>query len=316
MDPIWQLMLIQVVVPVVLILLNALVPASSWWAIAVRIAFLGVVITWLVLAGLWLYPPRWTPYALAILAVVSCVPPTMRLLRRETVPRRGRRWSEVIVVGIVGLALAVVLLPPAVGGRSQPDAVVALAPPLGAGSYYIASGGTTRSVNAHLATLDGPRSGIWRGQSRAVDLVKVDGLGRRADGIAPADPTRYFIFGEPVLAPCAGTVVATESGRADQRVPQVDRDNLPGNLVLLACGDVEVLLAHLRQHSVVVGPGQKVVPGTLLGEVGNTGNTSEPHLHIHAQRPSPDPAKPLAGEPLWITVDGRFPVRNQVLHFD
>ena len=75
----------------------------------------------------------------------------------------------------------------------------------------------------------------------------------------------------------------------------------------------EVLLAHLKQHSVPVEPGQTVTVGQKLGEVGNTGNTSEPHLHIHAQRPSTDPDRPLAGEPLWITIDGQFPVRNRLL---
>ena len=49
--------------------------------------------------------------------------------------------------------------------------------------------------------------------------------------------------------------------------------------------------------------------GDLIAEVGNSGNSGEPHLHIHAQRPGP-PAAPLGGEPLPITLGGRSPVRG------
>jgi murein DD-endopeptidase MepM/ murein hydrolase activator NlpD len=50
----------------------------------------------------------------------------------------------------------------------------------------------------------------------------------------------------------------------------------------------------------------------LLGYVGNSGNTDEPHLHIHVQRPGP-PSAPLSGEPRSVTFDGRFLVRNMVV---
>ena len=47
---------------------------------------------------------------------------------------------------------------------------------------------------------------------------------------------------------------------------------------------VEVILAHLKQGSVAVTAGMKVNTGDVLGQVGNSGNTSQPHLHIHAER--------------------------------
>ncbi len=55
--------------------------------------------------------------------------------------------------------------------------------------------------------------------------------------------------------------------------------------------------------------GSTVGTDTLLGRVGNTGNTGEPHLHIHAQRPG-TPTMPLSGEPLPIRLNGWYPVRN------
>ena len=49
--------------------------------------------------------------------------------------------------------------------------------------------------------------------------------------------------------------------------------------------------------------------GDCLGAVGNSGNTGEPHLHVHAQRPGRAGA-PLSGDPLPVLFAGRFPVRG------
>jgi murein DD-endopeptidase MepM/ murein hydrolase activator NlpD len=44
-----------------------------------------------------------------------------------------------------------------------------------------------------------------------------------------------------------------------------------------------LFFAHFKQHSIVVKQGQKVTQGQLLGLCGNSGNSSEPHLHFHIQ---------------------------------
>ena len=65
----------------------------------------------------------------------------------------------------------------------------------------------------------------------------------------------------------------------------------------------------MRWGSVKVHPGDYVTTDTLLGEVGNSGNSNEPHLHVHAQRPG-RPWDPFAGDPLPFTFGGRYLVRN------
>jgi murein DD-endopeptidase MepM/ murein hydrolase activator NlpD len=55
--------------------------------------------------------------------------------------------------------------------------------------------------------------------------------------------------------------------------------------------------------------GSAVAVGDWLGSVGNSGNTGEPHLHVHAQRPGPE-GTPLGGDPLPILFYGRYLVRN------
>ena len=93
-------------------------------------------------------------------------------------------------------------------------------------------------------------------------------------------------------------------------VPEMDADNKAGNYVAVDCGDFMVILAHLRQGKMAVVEGERLGVGDFLGEVGNSGNSSEPHLHIHAQRGLPQ-GSPLGGEPLWLTIDGRFLTRNE-----
>ncbi len=129
----------------------------------------------------------------------------------------------------------------------------------------------------------------------------------------PADPKAYGIYGARVLAPCAGLVLLAVDGLPDMRVPEVDRDHLAGNHVMLRWVDpntnADVLLGHLRPGSVQVRAGATVAVGDWLGSAGNSGNTGEPHLHIHPQRPGPAGA-PLGGDPLPILFGVRLPVRG------
>src|SRR6185503_18467711 len=95
----------------------------------------------------------------------------------------------------------------------------------------------------------------------------------------------------------------------DMPPPEPDRKHMTGNYVLLNCGKYEVFLGHLQERAVRVRPGDFIETGAVLGQVGNSGNTGEPHLHIHAQRPSGN-AGMLAGDPLPVRFNGRFLSRN------
>lgn len=186
---------------------------------------------------------------------------------------------------------------------------------MGSHPHQVVNGGNSRLLNSHLETLEPiARYAAWRGQSYGVDLVRLDGWGRRGEGLLPADPTRYQIHGQAVTAPCSGAVVSTVSDRPDMLVPvrDPDRTQLAGNHVLLNCAGTEVLLAHFLRESVRVAPGDQVTIGQVLGVVGNSGNTTEPHLHVSAQRRAARDAL-IGGTPVWVTIDGRYLVRNDRL---
>ena len=102
----------------------------------------------------------------------------------------------------------------------------------------------------------------------------------------------------------------------DMLVPQPDTTLLEGNHVLVNCGEFAVLLAHLKEGSVRVAVEDYVEVGQKIAEVGNSGQTFEPHLHIHVQRLAHNGESFVSGEPLHVTFNSVFPVRNLRIDHD
>jgi hypothetical protein len=299
-----DLVLLQVAVPVALIAVHAVLPAASRTGLALRMAAILVLLTYAALAGLWLFPPWWTPYVLAVLHFAASWRLYRRLVHRGETARRIE-----IAGGAAALIGAAALLWPAFSGQRPPQVVIDLAMPLGPGRYLVVSGGAHPALNAHYLTLDLDRAAAYRGQSHAVDLIAIGPLGLRAKGILPADPAAYDIYGRDVLAPCSGRVIAVRDGVPDNKVPRMNRNAMTGNSAILDCNGLGVVLAHFIPGSLRIAPGDIVTIGQTIAKVGNSGNSGEPHLHVHVQTLA-GPEEPLSGDPLFFTLDGRFPVRN------
>jgi hypothetical protein len=121
-------------------------------------------------------------------------------------------------------------------------------------------------------------------QRYAIDFVRLDAQ----VGTFSGDPARnesYFIFGAEVVAAAPGRIVATrddvpENTPPDPR-PGIGPNDLAGNFVNQDLGGGRfALYGHMQPGSLRVKPGDQVVAGQVLGLVGNTGNSSEPHLHF------------------------------------
>lgn len=314
----WLILSLQFLLPLALLVLLALCTPRNWLGFVLLLLAIASLLAASALVGLWTFLPWWTAQVLACLLLLLAV---VKL-------RKWRAFNSLYPVSAgawcaAGLFLALGILALAQGKRAlegrtvPPGSVVDLAFPLSGGSYLVVNGGSQRLINAHMATLDAtvPRFRPYRGQSYGIDIVKIDGFGLRAPGFQPSDPTVYTIYGAAVLAPCSGEVVAAVDGLADMPVPETDRAHMAGNHVILRCAGVDVLLGHLRPGSIGVSVGNRVETGAVLGEVGNSGNSEEPHLHVHAQMPGTDEA-PMAAEPLPLRFAGRYLVRNQRIRVD
>ncbi len=196
--------------------------------------------------------------------------------RRRALPRGQVRLWPGVLAGMVALA-AWTGVGFGVQARLRPAAVTELAMPL-AGSALVTQGGRHRSINAHLAVLDRdtPSLSGWRGQAHGVTLVPVDVWGRAVAG--PVD----------VLAPCAG------------RIADHGTDERLGAYVVLDCAGIEVVLSGVDAVTVE----GTVAAGDPLGRGAG--------VVIHAQTPG-TAQHPFSGDPLWIGLEGVFPVRGMVL---
>ena len=307
---------LQILVPVLLIARLFQVRRLSLLASMLYLTGLITYIAATAIAGVWLALPWYT--ALAYLSVTAVAV----LWRGGDI--RTLRWTPAGWFGYVEFAVCAAfaagasgLFVQSVAARRAPatEPAINLSFPLTGGAYYVANGGGGELANAHLETL-AERARAYRGQSYGVDLVRIDERGLRA-GLTPTSLSHYASVGEPVLAPCEGQVLLVENAAADMTPPARDTSLLAGNFVVLDCGVAQVFLAHLQQGSVSVRPGQTVLAGARLGAIGNSGNSDEPHLHIHAQRAAAiGSASLLDGTPVPMTFYGRALARNDIVRTD
>jgi hypothetical protein len=187
----------------------------------------------------------------------------------------------------------------ALSGYGYQDSAVELDFPFDAGTYYIGQGGSATSINSHYAD---------QSQRFALDIVALNGVGARASGLMPKDLTKYVIYDHEVKSPCTGVAIATHDGIDDNRISETNTQDPAGNHIILACGTARILLAHFRKGSIKVAGGEIVTQGETLGRVGNSGNSSEPHLHMHAYLGGT--LDYATGEGVPMTFGGRFLVRG------
>ena len=152
----------------------------------------------------------------------------------------------------------------------------------------------------------------WFGQRYAYDFVRMDekgarygehGLARQFLGAVPVD--RFYCWAQPVYAAFGGRVLAVGEGWPDRArvnaIRELVRSNvapprplphdwrpLLGNFVMIEGDEGVAVYAHLRRGSIAVDPRDVVAAGSPIGQVGNSGNTSMPHLHFQVMD-DPDP---------------------------
>jgi hypothetical protein len=247
--------------------------------------------------GFFWYPLRFVgPFAFFLAAVWAA-----RTLRREERTRTEPAKHSVspLWMGLFAVVFGIQVVS-CVKGTIPPRGAVDVAFPLREGTALVGHGGADRTINYHYAV---------ETQRYALDIVGLNGTGAKARGIAPKDLKQYAIYGRPVLSPCDGTVLSIENALPEKVPPASDSDHPAGNHVEIETNGIRIFLAHLQPGSVRVKPGDRIRVGDPIGLVGNSGNTSEPHLHVHAVRGGKGLRE---GKGVPLTFDGRFLVRNDL----
>ncbi len=134
-------------------------------------------------------------------------------------------------------------------------------------------GGTSVEENYHVE---------YNNQRYAYDLL-IEKDGKSYKGNSDKNEN-YYVFGKDIIAPCDGTIINIIDGVIDNIPGQLNPKQLTGNTIILKTANNEYLLfAHLKNQSIIVEKGQEVKQGEKIAKCGNSGNTTESHLHISLQ---------------------------------
>ncbi len=189
------------------------------------------------------------------------------------------------------------LVPPVVTENVAPVTVsdykpVVLEPPLRGPGWL--DGNSCCDMTPHRMALNPIDGKLWAAERYAIDYEQLQPDGRLFTGDG-AKNTSYAYFGADVHAVAPGPVVAVLDGLPEQ-VPNQNPTGLTlaqygGNHVVQDLGNGNyAFYAHLQTGSVKVKPGDQLSTGQVLGHVGNTGNSTGPHLHFHVMS-TPDPLR-------------------------
>ncbi|MEP7038364.1 MAG: peptidoglycan DD-metalloendopeptidase family protein [Acidobacteriota bacterium] len=172
------------------------------------------------------------------------------------------------------------------------------------GEWFVVWGGDTPEQNQHQAAPN---------QRFAFDILKTDEKGstHKGDGSKNED---YYAFGQEIIAPADGFVTYVVDGVHDNKPGEMNRMYVPGNLVIIKHADGEYsLFAHFKQNSIRVKVGDKVNKAQTIGLCGNSGNSSEPHLHFQMQNTpffEDEASMKTFFEKMPVRRDGKTEIKN------
>lgn len=271
------------------------------WGFSFVLTGLAILFIWLV--ARWEVASVYLRYLFPFFYLIACVISFKRIKKNR---KLESRTSTIIGISINTLILFFmsVMCFLALRGYRTPKNSLQLSSPLKNGKYIILHGGSRPMINAHF-NVDP--------QNYALDIVGLNSYGMRASSInGGKNLHNYVIFGKPIYSPCKGKVIAVVDEFDDLIPPKKDIENIAGNYVLIEFNGNEILLAHLKKGSVKVKVGDLVDTNTILGQVGNTGNTSEPHLHLHVESGG-EPNTILNGVGIPFKINNNFLVRGDII---
>lgn len=269
---------------------------SILWRIMRWIPFVALVISALVLITMLLIGGM---VKITAWYMLQLVPPVLGLITLIIIgiyalvkKRRSKLWLATLAAALISMLGFILWFVPVAFPASLETMMPAVTVRLPAdGPIRVAWGGDSINTNYHAAAAD---------QRWAYDMV-MEPYFSGSENVED-----YGCYEKPVVAPIGGTVISAHDGEPDA-VPGKVSNNFTaptGNHVMIRIEETGtyLVIAHLKPGSVVVETGSVVKEGQVIGQCGNSGNTSEPHIHIHHQRQDPTvfPLNFAEGLPLYF----------------
>ncbi|MCH1627870.1 M23 family metallopeptidase [Fredinandcohnia quinoae] len=297
LSALFQIVFIQLVMPIVFLLALLYEKDNSKFEWIFKMLATVMIIGWVFQTGRWDWVSYYIRYILILLFFICLyfswknvkeLPLYIKQTRKQKINMSIYAFLLIVFGFFNGSALT---------GYSTQQQEIELAFPLKDGTYYVGQGGSHTQLNYHNA---------YEPQQFAMDIVKLNKFSVRATGFYPKELEKYAIYGDMLYSPCEGEVLKSRNHLPDMTPPEMDEDHPEGNYVAISCDDKNavVYIAHMQQGSVKVVEGDSVKKLEPIGLVGNSGNTSEPHLHIHAE---------INGVGIPIQFNGEFFIRNNLI---
>ena len=162
-------------------------------------------------------------------------------------------------------------------------------------------GGDNEFINYHY---------VYGSQRYAYDLLIIkDGKTHEGD---PAKNENYYAFDKEITAPAGGKVVKVVNKIRDNVPGEMNEKRPTGNHVIIQHAPKEYsVMAHFKKESITVDEGDIVQQGQVLGRCGNSGNSSEPHIHFQVM----DKARLVRAKSFRIKFeDGSEPAQGDIVN--
>lgn len=169
--------------------------------------------------------------------------------------------------------------------------------------WFVYWGGDNELFNYHYP---------FESQRYAYDFIKIDkkfGLSYANFGNRCSD---YYAFNSEVYAPLNGIVVDIESNIKDNKLGKTNKKHPLGNYVMIKHNEDEYsMIGHLKKNSIEVNIGDEISKNHVIGRCGNSGNSSEPHIHFQiSNKPNLN-----LGQSLKINFENReSPIKGESVH--
>jgi len=169
-----------------------------------------------------------------------------------------------------------------------PENAVNLEYPLKEGSFRVMSAG--KSYGVHQA----------EGEEYALDIVRITSFKDLFDGSST--------YGTPVYSPCYGNIKNIHDGEPDEKI-FVKRRGAVANSVIIGCDGFDVFMAHFKESTFRIKEGDVVNIGDEIAQIGNSGYSDGPHLHINAFVLDKDKENRIG---IPIVFEGRYLVKGSI----
>ena len=271
----------------------------NWWS---SVFLLILIVLFIYQTGAWPYLGFNWRFIIVLVLGIFVLLIFRKRIKSKTQITKSKQNALSAVLTIFILLFTYTNIEVVLGGYNKEQAVD-LTFPLHNGSYAVMQGGDSEIGNA-----------VHRHQtpdSYALDIVKLNEHKRRGTKLFSKHISDYTIYGDTIYSPCDGTIITYRDG-VDENIPPTTNSKVRGgNHIVIKNGEVKILICHMQKNSIQPQKGDTVKTGEVIGLVGNTGFSIEPHLHIQAYQTFNGVNKMVP-----IRFNGRFLNMNDIVYSD